>query len=433
MMILRIVSVFVCICWAVLFCCAQDTSKKYDGPLVEDIPSQGALNAIKRAYQMTDLCFTPLDSFVANPAKTYYGGENYKGLVYSSVKETHTFVGMDVSFHTFMTALNNPKSVIYTENVSKPPYHGRNCGAYYGTVCSGLTDYALNMKIYQKSYDYANSDLFQLVDDQSSKGVRLADVINSGGHVQLVTRIKRNPHNGRAEEIEICEGVRPGCRRVILSGKELDKLLSRRKKPRKLYRYKYLDSVRYVPLTDFVAVGDERLTPFKYNDDICTSRGDKACYIVGDSVILNIAKGYNKLEIYKDSILYKTLDVDKVLDIVLRDLTFGDYKARLVKGKKKSDYTYWKVIDTKVSIDQKRNIVKFHSENAIPVYAEFCSLSGGRPSKGVFDLLNEDIKNGYVDVSSYSTTLKKALYVKVHFECDYGRVTNKPIKWRIKK
>ena len=174
------------------------------------------------------------------------------------------------------------------------------------------------------------------------------------------------------------------------------------------------------------------ITPFKYNDDICTSRGDKACYIVGDSVILNIAKGYKELEIYKDSALYKTIDVGNNLDIVLRDLAYGDYKARLVKGKKRSDCTYWKVIDTKVSIDQKRNIVKFHSENATPVFVEFCTSTGGRPTKGVFDLSNENIKNGYVDVSSFSSKLKRSRYVKVHFKCDYGRVINKPIKWRIK-
>ena len=206
-----------------------------------------------------------------------------------------------------------------------------------------------DMKIYQKAYDYITSDYFQLVEDQSSKGVRLADVLNTGGHVQLVTAIKRNPRNGKAEEIEICEAVRSGCRRVILSGSELDQMLTRKKRRKKLYRYKYLDSVRYNPLTEFVAVGNERLTPFKYNDDICTSRGDKACYIVGDSVILNIAKGYKELEIYKDSALYKTIDVGNNLDIVLRDLAYGDYKARLVKGKKRSDCTYWKVIDTKVS------------------------------------------------------------------------------------
>ena len=413
-------------------CCAQD----YKGPLVADVPSQGALNAIKRAYQMTDLCFTPLDSFVANPTKTYYKGQKSRGLVYSSVKETHTFVGMDVSFHTFMTAIHNPRSVIYTENVSKPPYHGRNCGAYYGTVCSGLTTYALDLKIYQKSYDFKKLDCFQLIDDQSSRGVRLADVINSGGHVQLVTGIKRNPRNGRAVEIEICEGVRPGCRRVILSGEKLDKLIAQRRHKRKLYRYKYLDSVKYVPLTDFVAVGDEKLTSFKYNDAICTSRGDKACYTESDSVVLDIFKNCKTVEIYKDSELYKVVDTQGQIDVVLKDLPYGAYKARTVQGKKMSDYTYWKVIDTRVTIDRKKNIVKFNSRNAVPVYLEFCSKSGGRPSNGVFELAEEDISRGFIDVSRFTnkmTAKTKTKYVKVHFECDYGRVTNKPIKWKVNK
>ena len=404
----------------------------YGGDLVEDIPSQGAKNAIMRAYQMTDLVFTPLHSFYANPDMSYQKGKKYQGLVYSSVKETHTFVGMDVSFHTFMTALHNPKSVMYTENVSKSPYHGRNCGAYYGTVCSGLVTYALGMKVYKKTYDYPSCDLFELVEDQSSKGVRLADVINSGGHVQLVTGIRRNPHNNKAEEIEICEAVREGCRRVILSGEELDKLLSRKKKRRKLYRYKYLDSVRYSPLTEFVTVGDEKRTPFKYNDDICTNRGDKSCYIIGDTVVLNITKGYKNLEIFKDSTLYKSIIVEKDADIILTDLPYGDYKARLVKGKNQSDYTYWKVIDAHVRIDTKNNTVRFNSSNAVPVYAEFCTLSGGRPSKGVFELSDEDIRRGFVDVSSFTSSLEKKFYMKVHFECDYGRVTNKAQKWRKK-
>ena len=75
--------------------------------------------------------------------------------------------------------------------------------------------------------------------------------------------------------------------------------------------------------------------------------------------------------------------------------------------------------------------MKFHSENATPVFVEFCTSTGGRPTKGVFDLSNENIKNGYVDVSSFSSKLKRSRYVKVHFKCDYGRVINKPIKWRI--
>lgn len=407
-------------------CCAQD-----DKGLVEDIPSLGARNAIKKAYQMTDLCFTPLDSFVANPSKTYYRGEKYRGLVYSSVKETHTFVGMDVSFHTFMTALHNPRSVIYTENVSKPPYHGSNCGAYYGTVCSGLITYALGLKVYQKSYDIARSDLMQLVEDQSANGVQLADVLWRKGHVAMVTGIKRNSKTGRVARVEISQARHRGCYRSWKnSEKAFNDLLKKGKW--KIYRYKYLDqNTEYTPLTDFVAVGDEKLTPFKYNDDICTSRGDKVCYVVGDSVILNIAKGYKELEIYKDSELYQTFKIGKNLDIEVTGLPYGNYKARVVNGEKKSDYTFWQVIDANIKLNKRLKTVSFHSANAKPVYLEFCSASGGRSTNGVFELTEDDIARGDVDVSRFTDKLSgKTRLVKVHFESEYGRVTNKPIKWK---
>jgi len=423
----RLYTILSFLLFSVQVCYSQIVNERKEW--VEDVPSQGALNAIMKAYQMTDIEFTTQGSFHANPGKDYNAEEKVKGLIYSSVKETNSFVGMDVSFHTFMTAIHNPRSVIYTEDVSKPPYHGQNCGSYYGTVCSGLVSYAFGLRVYQKTYDYPSSKYFQIVEDQSSLGVHLADVINSGGHVQLVTRIWRNPQDGKAEEIEICEAVHSGCRRVTLSGSELNRLLTLKKNQRKLYRYKYLDSVKYSPLTNFVAVEGEQLMPFRYNDDICTNRGDKSCYIVGDTVILNLAKGYRKMEIYKDSKLFKSFSIGRNIDVIIADLPFGDYKARLVKGKKRSEFTYWKVIDTNVSIDTKKNLVKFQSENALPIYVEFSTLGGGRPTSGVFELSDSDIQKGYIDVSSFTSSLKNTRYVKVHFECDYGRVISKPKKW----
>lgn len=398
--------------------------------LVEDTPSPECMNVIRRAYQMTDLCFTPLDSFVANPNKSYYGGEQYQGMVYSSVKETCQFVGLDVSLHTFMTAVQNPRSVMYTENVSKLPYHGHNCGAYYGMVCSSFVSYALGMKVYEKTYDYPHCRFFELVEDQSSNGVRLADIINSGGHVQLVTGIRRDRKTGKVVDLEICEAVQPGSRKITLMGKELDQRL--RKGKLKIYRYKFLEDAKYEPMTDFVALEGEQLTPFKYNEAICTKRGDKACYAAGDSVMLNVFKPYKTLEIYKDSALYRTISVGKDSDIVVKGLPYGDYKARVVNDNKKSDYTYWKVIDARVKLDTINKRVYFCSENASPVYLEFSTQSGGRPTSGVFELTEEDVRRGWADVSSYmSQGMKaKARFLKVHFECEYGRVINKPVKWK---
>lgn len=379
---------------------------------------------------MTDLSFTPLNSFVANPNKSYHDGEQYQGMVYSSVKETCQFVGLDVSLHTFMTAMHNPRSVMYTENVSKSPYHGHNCGAYYGMVCSSFVSYALGMKVYEKAYDYPHCRFFELVEDQSSNGVCLADIINSGGHVQIVTGIRRDRKTGKVVDIEICEAVQPGCRRITLTGKELDQRL--RKGKRKIYRYKFLEEVKYEPKTDFVALEGEQLTPFKYNEAICTSRGDKACYVAGDSVILNVFKRYKTLEIYKDSALYRTIRVGKDSDIVVKGLPYGNYKARVVNGNTKSNYTYWKVIDTHVKLDTVNQKVYFSSKNATPVYLEFSTWRGGRPISGVFELTEEDVRRGWIDVSSYlSKGMKaKARLLKVHFECEYGRVINKPVKWK---
>ena len=75
--------------------------------------------------------------------------------------------------------------------------------------------------------------------------------------------------------------------------------------------------------------------------------------------------------------------------------------------------------------------MSFHSSNAKPVYLEFCAISGGRSSKSFLELSIDDIARGYVDVSRFEDILsKKIRYVKVHFESEYGRVINKPLKWK---
>ena len=411
-----------------ILCNGQNANDKKK--LVEDVPTPGALCAIKKAYQFTDLLFTPLDSICANPEKEYEAGKEYNGLIYSSVKETDTFVGIDVSLHTFMTALHNPRSVVYTEDVSKPPYHGVNSRAYYGVVCNTFVSYALGLRVSKSTFDFSTAENMMRMEDQSSKGVRLADVIYEKGHVMLVTRIIRDASSGKAAQLEISEAKRPGCRRYMMPGEELDENIKAGKWC--LYRYMYLEKNTYAPWTDFVAVGDEKLTQFKYNDVICTNRGDKACFIQGDTVTLNVTGRFRTIEIYKDSVLYSKFRVGRNKDILLAGLPYGDYQARVRKFWKRSDYTYWKVIDTHVDVDVENKEVSFSSANAEPVYLEFCDISGVRPTEGVFELTERNVRDGRADVSGYKipeSRMEKGMYVKVHFECDYGRVINRPVKW----
>ena len=397
---------------------------------VDDVGSPGAQKAVKKAHQMTDLEFVLYDTLKANSQKTYLPNKHYKGLIYSFPQETSTFVGLDVSFHTFMTAIHNPRSVIYTEHLDKLPYHSGRIAAYYGTVCSGFVSYALGFKAYQTTYDIAEHDFMTLVENQSAKGIQLADVLWQKGHVALITGIRRSKTTGEIVRIEISEAWPSGARRREVEGESaFNKMLLDGKW--KIYRYKDLEKNEYKPWTDFVAVEGEQRIPFQYNEAICPNKGDKSCYVTGEDVVLNIAEGYKKVEIYKDSKLYKRLRVGNDLDIVLKELPYGDYQARVKKWWYKSDFAYWKVIDTDVNVGTE--LVSFHSNNATPVYLEFCTITGSRPTWAWYILTEKDIANGWVKVSPrVSNRLKQKtskMYAKVHFECEYGRVVNKPILW----
>lgn len=419
---------------AMAFVSFGQTGDSISSEYVYDVGTPGAQCAVKKAHQMTDLEFVPLDTMVANKKRTYLPGENCKGLIYSSVKETSTFVGFDVSFHTFMTALHNSRSVLYTENVGKAPYHGKNAIAYYGIVCSALVSYALGLNVYYNSNDFSQSDDMVLIDNQSVKGIQLADVLWRSGHVAIVTGIERNSETGAVVSVEYCEAVEQGCRRVVKRAQELNQKLKEGKWI--LFRYRDLEKNTYTPETEFVAVDGEQLTPYKYNDALCPNRGDKSCYITGDSVVLNVfGDGFDKTVIFRGSKKYYTTTINGDTDIVLKDLPYGDYKARLENKRRKTDFVCWKVVDVQVDANKEDETITYQSDNATPLYLEFCTITGSRPVWAWYILTDEDISNRFVKILNLplSEELKNQespMYVKVHFECEYGRVINKPILWK---
>lgn len=85
-----------------------------------------------------------------------------------------------------MTAVYNPMSVVYTEDINQPPYHGTNCAPYYGDVCSSSVMWALGVVI-----PYYTSQIVNLPDMIQNKyqvidSLKICDVIWKPGHVQMV-------------------------------------------------------------------------------------------------------------------------------------------------------------------------------------------------------------------------------------------------------
>lgn len=408
-----------------------------DSDLRDDIPENiGVYNTVRKAKQMTDIQFTPKNPIQYNTG-TYNAGTTYTGLIYSSTKEINTYIGRNVSFHTFMTAINNPRSLIYTEKINEPPYHGVNSRAYYGTVCSTFVAYCWGIDVDYRTYDFVLADFTEEVKDQSAYGLKLGDGIWNPGHIIIVTGIRRT-NKGLIERIELCESISPRCRKFYINSTEEFDSWMKTSGGRIIYRNTELYSNRgYTPETDFVAVEDEAITPFAYNDLICCNKGDKANYRVGEKVILNIAEGYSNLEIYKDDVLLNTVALTDIVDIEVSDLSYGSYKARITRAGEESDFTYWEVVDTTVTLDKVNNRVYFNSLNSTPQYFEFCDISGFRPEDyskiDTHTFTEEEISQGYieVDVPSNVPDSKGRLYIyaKVHFKNSYGVIINKPINW----
>ena len=122
----------------------------------------GKAAVLQRAKKITTIAWTPLSSIYSHKLNGYFEANHlYEEIPYSSVKQLDKFVGLEVSFETFVSAVNNPYSVLYTENVGASPYYGRNCSVYYGSVCSATVNYALNIKLPITTSMYRTSGLFE--------------------------------------------------------------------------------------------------------------------------------------------------------------------------------------------------------------------------------------------------------------------------------
>ena len=425
-----------------LFGCATDEDSVSeieflnDKEIVEELPVSpknaievGRLNAVKKAYQMTDLVFTPLLPIEANHS-TYNAGETYTGLIYSSVKEIGTYVGSCVSFHTFMTAINNPRSKIYTEKLDQLPYHGYNCKAYYGTVCSGLVGYALGLSY--GTYDFPDSKLMDAVNTELIDSVHIADVLWNSQHVAMITNVYRNS-KGQVKGVEISEAAQYGCIRETISVSRFESLIKSTFKH--IYRYnKISNNIKYEPATQFVAVLDETPLAFVYNDDLCPDKGDKACYRDNEDVVINIMRDYNYLEVYKDEELILKIEPTPNRDIVLQNLSFGDYKARICYGGTSvfSDFTKWKVVNMELIPDRSAGRLYFKSENALPSRMSFTDITGSRryADSELFNctLTDDDRSRGYLEIPE-ELTMKGKPYIHFTFSTDYGKIQHTPINW----
>ena len=414
----------------------------------------------------------------------FVAGETITGLPYSSVKELDKYIGFDVTVHTFMTAVNNPFSLLYTENVSAAHsksdwgivYHGINCATYYGTVCSEFSSYSVGMPnvISTGTHEWLSKYAMRAVRlyNQTEKNMQIGDIL-----------VRYNKSTGKAMHcMTVVDIIRNSSNEVTLfwiaeSTGEHVKYTSRRRIAETNYNiivYRYLGLYRNIGYEDSASEFiDLLLLPnpiynlsiqadiatvaaaqkaYSYNNDICTFAGDKACFAEGDLVVINYNLenepnfAYNAIEVYKDDILLETYNMVDIDQSELPEnqvghalklgttLIAGDYKARCTDGNGNySDYTYWEVINTtnvNVSIDENSiTLVTFNSLNGIASRVCITSNNGGVIcSRGLTqeELLNGEIRTNFVRLAKEQhnvdlSSRTDTLYLKLSFKGKYGR------------
>lgn len=407
---------------------AQDNyCEVFDDTLLHDKPrSKGVEISLKRAQQLARLKWLPHD----NISRVGYGGQylankEYIGVPYSLVMHVNTYVGLDISLYTFLTAVANPYSVLYSENVRKPPYNGVQCAPYYGTVCSTAVWYALGIYIPYFTRFVPTLDFLTTPDYSTPDAIELCDILLSEGHMVMVYDIGRG-RDGYIEKVTLFEcGVTfvEDTKFIIYTFEEFKERWENVKW--KIFRYNGLDDNIDFDDYDFVSIDNYDAAPFIYDKSLCTNRGDKVAYREGEDVVINIFDTiYSNIEIYKDGVLLKSFSINDNC-IVLSSLPYGDYKVRLAsKERQYSDFIYFEVLDINVDVKFDGMITTyFHSLNAHPEYMDICTSS--QSPQAYYPFSNDDI---YAQEITVDTVVKDVpLFCKVYFRGKYGRVSNIPI------
>ena len=262
--------------------------------------STGVLNVIRRARQMTDIKWTPgatisrgfyptSDTRAGGPRYIgqFTAGTEYTGVPYSM--NLHNEVGTDIGLDTFATSAAEPRSIMALvkpapqDNPEKVDEQ-----VYYGTICSNLTSYALNLPLIESEYypDIPGLELISPVNGLNLDDIKLADILQKNGHCAMITDIIYDDL-GNVTMIEVSEATLYGNSNIQhrngqYGGKSRRYMLTvegffTQYIEFNVMRYAYLDNIPYIP-NPYAPMVDEG-SPLAYTDFPCVPYLGNKCSV----------------------------------------------------------------------------------------------------------------------------------------------------------
>ena len=400
---------------------------------LQDAPeNEGVANALLRAKQCADVSYVTKAVLPCQKGDIEAGTE-VTGIMYSSTREESLYVPNAVSFESYITALNDPKSYIYTR-VSDL----QNSKTYYGTVCSAFVSYCLDLPCIYTTRQLGTLDGIVKIQEQELDNLRLGDLIlREGVHVCMIVGIERD-NCGRVLSVTESEATKPQVRTKTYSRRGFtERWLDR---GYQIYRYTMIDEVRY----EYSEWADTDNDTLLINRNLCPKRGNKANWPMGERVEIDIFDGseYDKVELYKDGMLLSSTSLPQDLCIRYDALDSGQYDVCLTNGAYQSEYVSFIVVDILIQAENLGNQqvkISFSSSVATPKWFAWCypnentlneegvsaeeDIKTSRDYLAVaraFELTDEDRDNGFV-ISAYESG---TWLFKVEFETKYGLISS---------
>lgn len=445
-----------------------DTMETTNEVEYHDMPaSQGQLNVVYRAYQMSNIAYTPKATLPMHGGGSKSvtimdtaPGTELEGVTYSSMRERLAYVPQAVSFHSFRTMIENPNSYIYTRHYEQgAPASGvdytsgydYNSRCYAGTVCSATVGYCYGIEdaiLTTISFD-SYPGFTKLPDSQQNPfALKIGDMLNrSGDHIVIVTDIVRT-ERGKIKRIEVSEAFKPLCRTRAYKPTGSNSIQSRYFDEEFVaYRYANIADVPYTPSPWVHIDNTETETPV-YNTTLSPRLGEDSNWRYGDTVeidVLDNSDGYTDYVVSNRS--GDTVAASGAIPsgnlIALTGLAEGRYAARLTDGTNESDPVYFDVIravPTYTDQGNRKVRVDFTSAaNRTPSVIYWCGNKhyADNPSNDSSDykavrafhiLTSEEISNGYAivdepntqDVNRTKDTINGKWLMRMGFKTAFG-------------
>lgn len=368
--------------------------------------SWGKSNMLANASQMLNIAYTPIRRMPTQVDDGYFPANvEIKGLPYSSARAYNKMVGIDVSFHTFMSAISNPRSVLYTRRLRT-----RNAGTYYGVVCSVLDDYAMGLPFNVTTAFFRK---WNILEKHPYTAIEIGDFLVNSKHTILITDCIRDKW-GRIQSISYMEAITPIVRTV--KDQAWDTFRATREDnedPYGVYRYPKQDDVQYTP-SPFVQCFDEDESedPVVF-PDIMSEYGDHAVMLEGESTVINVlsTEGYTNIIVKNGGT--SVFETTTLADFSLNDLTSGNYDIIITDSPNSPEAetahtstSYIHVVGCNCSFNSGTKVITFTNYgDAVPTVVNYsCGYYFNTPRQ--YDVINDikiltddDISAGSVNVS----------------------------------